>query len=275
MLLRRKRLGGAEVRVRDGGLLLRQYFFRDAGNLLGIDVALHAQHHIGRRVEDLVAVIEGLRGDLRDALHRTGDAVADGVMGIEHFQQIVVNPHTGVILAHADLLRDDALLLLHGLIGKIRGGDKVQQHPQIFLKALGALEVVAGDARGGKGVGVGPVCRENVQRVVAVRQVEHLMFQIVGHARRGVERPPVHSKAAAGSAVIRGEGGVEGGKILLRHHADLQSVVQYGGVQRLADAGIIMLVYCHLPFPLLRRSLPRPRRAGSRQDPALRCAQPS
>ena len=251
----------SEVRRGDRGLLFGEHLLRDLHDRLGVHVALHAQHHVGGGVEDPVAVVERFGGDVGDALHSPRNAVADGVVGIEHLQQIVVNRKAGIILAHADLLGDDALLLLHGLLGKVRGGDKVQQHAQVFLKALGALKVIAGDARGGEGVGVGPVCRQNVERAVAVRQVEHLVLQIMGHARRGVELAPIDRKAAAGPAVVCGKGGVEGGKILLRHHAYLQAVVENGGIQRLADAGVIKLLYLHLRLPLLR---PRRCRTGSR-----------
>ena len=216
-----------------------------------------------------MAVIERFGGDLRDAIHGSGYTVADGVMSIEHFQKIIVDRKAGVILSHADLLGDDALLLLHGLVGKVRSGDEMQQHAQVFFKALGTLEVVAGDARRGEGVGVGPVCREDIQGTVAVRQVEHLVFEIVGHARRSIELAPVHGEAAAGTAIIGGKGSIEGGKVLLRHHAHLKTVVKNGGKQRFADTGIIKLLYLHLPYPFLH-----PRRTGNRPCPVPRSLRP-
>ena len=81
-----------------------------------------------------------------DALHRPGDAVAYRVVVIEQPKQVIVDDHAGVILAHEYLLRDYPLLLCDRLIREVRGRYEVQQHPQVLLKALGALEVIAGHA---------------------------------------------------------------------------------------------------------------------------------
>ena len=81
-----------------------------------------------------------------NALHRPGDAVAYRVVVIEQAEQVIVDDHAGVILAHEYLLRDYAPLLCDRLIREVRGGHKVQQHAQVLLEALGTLEVIAGHA---------------------------------------------------------------------------------------------------------------------------------
>ena len=106
----------------------------------------------------------------------------------------------------------------------------MQQHPQVFLKALGALEVVTGHAAGGKGVGVGPVGGEDVQRVVPIGQVEHLVLQKMGYPRRGVDGLPLQLEAPVGPAVVDGEHRVAGGKPDLGHHVEPQPVFQHRAV---------------------------------------------
>ena len=106
----------------------------------------------------------------------------------------------------------------------------MQQHPQVFLKALGALEVVTGHAAGGKGVGVGPVGGEDVQRVVPIGQVEHLVLQKMGYPRRGVDGLPLQLEAPVGPAVVDGKHRVAGGEPGLGHHVEPQPVFQHRAV---------------------------------------------
>ena len=196
-----------------------------------------------------MAVVQGLVRDLRNALHRPGHPVPDGVVVIEHGEQVVVNADARVVLAHADLLGDDALLLLYRLRREIGGGDKVQQHTQVFLKALGTLKIIAGDAAGGEGVGVGPVGGENAQGVFPVGQVEHLVFQKMGHARRGVQSLPVHGEAAVGAAVIGGKDGIGRAEAGLGDHPQAQAVGQRGGIHALADIVVFIQLHLHPPPP--------------------------
>ena len=127
----------------------------------------------------------------------------------------------------------------------------MQQHTQVFLKALGTLKIIAGDAAGGEGVGVGAVGGENIQGVFPVGQVEHLMLQKMGHPRRGVQRLPVHGEAAVGAAVIGGKDGVGGTETGLWDHPQAQAVLQRGGIHALAY--IVILIQLHLHPPLSDR----------------------
>ena len=105
-----------------------------------------------------MAVIKCIGAYLRDALDAACHLIADGVVLIQHTHEPVVDDIAGVVLDHAYLLSDDALLLLHGLVGEVGGGDKLQQHAQVFLKARGAVKIIGGHAAGGEGVGLGSVC---------------------------------------------------------------------------------------------------------------------
>ena len=174
---------------------------------------------------------------------------------VELAEKLIVYRHAGVILAHEDFLRDYALLLLHRLRREIRRGDKMQQQAQVFLKGFRALKIVAGHVAGGESVRLRAVCGEKIHRAVAVRQVEHLVLKKMRHARRGVDGLAVQLKAPVGSAVIRGEGGVERRKALLRDDAELESVRKLGAVQRFAYIRVIMPLHRHRhPHPHPHRS---------------------
>ena len=123
----------------------------------------------------------------------------------------------------------------------------MEQHAEILRKALRTAEIVAGNSAGSESVGVGPVGGEDVQGIVPIGQVEHLVLQKMGHARRGVYCLPVQGKAAVGSAVVCGEDGVAGGKALLGHHVQPQAVGQHAAVQRLAYVGVFTPVHLHSP----------------------------
>ena len=122
--------------------------------------------------------------------------------GIELAQQPVVHGAAGAVLAHLDLLGDDALLLLHGLRREIGGGDKVQQQAQVFFKHPRAVEIVRRHIGRGEGIGIGAVLSQKRQSVVTVRQIKHLVFQIMGYAGWGVVSDAIQCKAAVSPAVI-------------------------------------------------------------------------
>ena len=106
----------------------------------------------------------------------------------------------------------------------------MQQKPQILFKQMRAAEIIAGDIRRGKGVRIGPVFRKQAQRAVAVRQIEHLVLEVVRDAGRRVIIRAVESKAPVGPAVIRREHGIEPGKARFWKHADAQTVFCCGAV---------------------------------------------
>ena len=132
-----------------------------------------------------MAVVEGLRRDVGDALHGSGDGGPGGGDLIESPEQPGVNLPVGVVLDHADFLADDALLLVHALLGEVGDGDEGQQNLQIFVKVVRGVEVVPGHGVGGEGVGLCAVFRQFLKGV-ALLGVEHLVFQIVGNSGGGV-----------------------------------------------------------------------------------------
>ena len=169
--------------------------------------------------------IQHLRRDLRDALDASDDLLTDRMMPVQQLQQTVVVGRARVILAHVDLLPDDPLLLLYRLFGEIGGGDKVQQEAQVLFKQPRAVKIVGRHIGGGERVGIGAVLRQKRQRVVPVRQVKHLVLQVVGHAGGGIVLDAVQRKAAVGPAVIGREDRVKARKTFLRENTDPQTVL--------------------------------------------------
>ena len=126
-----------------------------------------------------MAVVQGLCRDLADALHAAGNGGAGGTVVIQALHQLLIALPFRVILDHADLLTDDALLLLHRLVGKVGNGHKGQQDLQVLIELFGRAEIVAGNGVGGKGVGLRAVFRQLLQGV-ALGGIKHFMLQIVG-----------------------------------------------------------------------------------------------
>ena len=192
---------------------------------VGADIPHHGEDHVGGGVEGLVAVVEGLGGDLGDALHRPGDGDAAGVADVESLEQLLVDLPVGVILHHADLLGDDAPLLVHALLGEVGDGDEAEEDLQVLLKVLRAVEVVARHGAGGEGVGLGAVFRQ-VLHGAAVPGVEHLVLQIVGDAGGGVPPGAVQAETGVHPAVAGGEEGVFPAVAGFGDHTDGEAVPQ-------------------------------------------------
>lgn len=108
-------------------------------------------------VERLVAGVEGIGGDVGDGLLGAGDGHPDGVVVKQALHQAVEHLVLRVVLHHADLLSDDALLLVHALLGEVGDGHKGQEDFQVIIELLRALEEIAGDGRAGEGVGEAPL----------------------------------------------------------------------------------------------------------------------
>ena len=214
----------------------------------GIHVAHHRQHHVGRGVERLVTVIQRLCRDVGDALHRSGNAGPGGAVPVQSPHHTDVDLPVGVVLHHADLLTDDALLLSHALLGEIGNGHKGQQNFKVFLKVVGGVEIIAGHGVGGKRVGLRAVLRQLLEGV-ALLGVEHLVLQIVGDARRSVQPLAVQAEAGVHAAVSGGEKGVFLGVAGLGHHVNLQSVGQGLPVDGLSQPLVKALLHSAVSFP--------------------------
>ena len=214
-----------------------------------IHVTHSGQNHVGGRVKRLVALIERLRGDMGNALHRAGNGGSGGAVLIQCLHHAGVDLPVGVILDHTDLLADDALLLGNTLIRKIGHRHEGEKDLQILLKMLRRVEIVAGHGVGGEGVGLGAVFRQFLQGV-ALLGVEHLMLEIVGNARRGIQPLAVQPEPGVHAAVARGEKGVLLGVARLGHYTDLQSVGQGLPVNGLTDPLVKALIHSACSFPV-------------------------
>ena len=221
-----------------------------------IHVAHHCQNHVGGGVECLVAVVQRLRCDVGDTLHRPGDRGPGSALLVQGLHHPGVELPVGVVLDHADLLADDPTLLFHALPGEIGDGDEGEQGPKVLLKMLGGLKIIAGDGVAGKGVGGGPVGRQLLERV-ALSGVEHLVLQVVGNARRCVQPLTVQTEAGVHPAVPGGKEGVLLGVLRLGDHADLQSVGQHLPVDGLADPLVKRLLHSAVSFPFRKYTVSR------------------
>ena len=168
--------------------------------------------------------IEGFGRDFGDAVNRADHLFTDRMIFVQQLQQAVVVGVAGAVFTHADFLSDNTLLFLNSLVGKVRCRHKVQQKTQILFKQTRAAEIITGHVRRGERVRIGSVSRQQAQRAVAVRQIEHLVLQIMRDTGRRVIRLPVKCKAAIGSAVVRSENGIKTGEALLGKNADTQAV---------------------------------------------------
>ena len=203
-----------------------------------------------------MAVVQGLGGDLADALHGPGHGLADGAVTVQGLHHLAVDLPLGVVLDHADLLGDDALLLLHAFIGEVGDGHEGQQNPEIVIKMLGAVEIVGGNGVAGVGVGLGPAPGQ-VLHGAAVGGVEHLVLQIVGDAGRGIQPLAVQLKAHIHAAVAGGEEGELPGIPGLGHHADGQAVGQGLPDGLFPDAGVGKSFHQASSFPCRKYTVSR------------------
>ena len=189
-----------------------------------------------------MATVQGLGSDVGDALHGAGHGDTGGALPVQGLQHPLIDLPLRVVLDHADLLSNDALLLGHALVGEVRHRHKGQQLPQIFVKMLRAVEVVGRHGVAGEGVRLGAVFG-HLLHGVSVGGVEHLVFQIVGDACRGILPCAVLLKAQVHAAVA---GGVFPGVAGLVDHIGRQAVFQAAEGHRLVNAGII---HPHASFP--------------------------
>ena len=112
----------AVIPLNDGAAELGQHPVGQIDHMDRVHVAHHRQNHVGRGIKCLMAVIQRVRSDFGNALHCTGNAGAGRMAMIHGPQHPGVDLPVGVVLDHADLLTDDALLLGNTLIGEIENG---------------------------------------------------------------------------------------------------------------------------------------------------------
>ena len=203
---------------------------------LRVHVADDAQGHVAGLVEGIVALVEGFGGDVGDGLPAPGQGDAQGVVLVQRPLEVLVHPPGGVVFYHLNLLPDDALLLVHALLGEIALRDKGEQGAQVLLEPLGAVKIVSRHGRRREGVGRGAVGGEFLQGV-ALLGVEHLVFQKMRHPRRGLLPHAVLAEADVHAAVAGGEEGVGFQVAWAGDDLYLQAVVQDGLIADLAQSG--------------------------------------
>ena len=202
--------------------------------------------------------VQGLGGNVGDGLHTARHGYPDGVVDEQGLHQIHEQLPVGVVLDHADLLTDDALLLVHALLCEVGHGDEGEQNAQILLKILGGFKVIPGDGGAGKSVG-GRTLGCQILQGVSVLSIEHLMLQIVGHTGGGIVPLPIQTEAHIVAAVIGGEEGVALLEAGLGEYEHVQTVFQLLVVQFLPHAGVIQLLHgVRPPFPSGSTRYPAP-----------------
>jgi len=212
-----------------------------------VDIARHAEHEICGRVECRMAVLQDLRGDLTDGFDRSGDRNADGVMREHRAEQVLIGAGVGTVFIHADLLGDDAALLFYALGREPRCEHHAQQDAEVFGELFGAVEIIGRHGIAGEGVWVAAVGREEVHRVV-LRQVEHLVLQIMCHAVRRAAGNGAAGEGRVDGAVVHAEEGVAAGKAGLRDNAEEQAVFKPLLPVALAEAREFMQCHASSPF---------------------------
>ena len=200
-------------------------------HLVGGDATGHHQAHIVQVIVAIITAVQQFGSDLGDGLHGAGDVHADGVLVEQTLQHIEQHAAVGLVLAHTDLLTDDALLLLHRLLGEVGVLHELQQNLQAGQDILGGVEHIGGAVKGGVGVGAGAGLRKLTEGV-ALLALEQLVLQVVGdalghllHAAVGGGQHVVHR------AVFGGEHRVDGGSLGLRPHHDTQAALVGFGIE--------------------------------------------
>ena len=169
-------------------------------------------------------------------------------MGIHGLQQLIVDHVFRVILAHADFLGNNPLLLGHTLPSEVGHGNETQQGTQVLLKPLGALEKIASNVGGSECVVHRTVGRQNLQ-CAPVLGVKHLVLQKMGNPRRRV-----HPSASIPTLEAQVHPPIPGGKkgklfTIFRtfDHDHPQAVGQLMGVYCLSQCGIFQTLHLTLP----------------------------
>ena len=134
-------------------------------------------------VERAVAAVQQIVCNFRNALNSAGDVDANRMLLVQTAQHVEEYPPAGVVVAHADLLPDNALFLGNAFRREVRRLDKGEQDLQRSLEVVGAAEEIAGLVERGERVGVGTSLGVQVEHI-AVLVLEQLVFQEVGDALR-------------------------------------------------------------------------------------------
>ena len=117
---------------------------------------------------------------MRNGLLRSRNVNLHVVVHKERIQKPVIKLVEGLVVAHTDLLTDDAHFLFHRLGGKIGLGHKFQKHGKIFVIAVGSGEEIRGHFRRGESVTACTKGGKMCEGVAAVLILKQLMLQKMG-----------------------------------------------------------------------------------------------
>ena len=104
------------------------------------------------------------------------------MLAIQAGRQIFKDAAVGIVQMHADLLIDDADLLLNALLCEIGSGDELQQQFQRAFKVFGAGNIVGGHIIAGEGIGARTQRSQFRRHIPITGKIEHFMLQKMGDA---------------------------------------------------------------------------------------------
>ncbi len=153
---------------------------------LGLDVADHHHHRVGRLVVALVERAQLLGADLAERLAGAQHGFAVGVLAVEGGVHRLVERVPGIALVHRDLFEDHLALGLHLGLVEQEALEPVELEVERSLPAVGrGGEVVDGRVVAGEGV-VDPAQRAgdpvDLAEAVAGRALEHHVLEEMGGA---------------------------------------------------------------------------------------------
>ena len=177
-------------------------------------------------IEGPVTLVKIIRRDLGNALHRAGNVNFHRVSVVKRIEQVEHHAPLRVIVIHADLLADDALLLAHRLLREIRFLHEIEQDLQRLIETVCAGEQIAGAVKGRIGIGGGTRFGIALKRV-PVFALKQFVLEIMRDAlRHGAGLLALHAEGGVNRTVMRAEHGIGRTVVFLR----IEQNPQAGGV---------------------------------------------
>ena len=236
-------------------------------------VAGAGQHHVVQIVEALVAFVEQVGRNVRDGLLRAGDVDFDRVLVVQALEQVEEDLPARLVEVHADLLPDDALFLLHRLLGEVRVLDKVEEDLEVLPEVGRTGEQVTGAVEGRVGVGAGAGLREPFEGIQFFTFKEFVFKEVSRAPGQDLFFPAFDLQCVVDGPVVgpddRVGGRITGFRVDQDGEAGLVADLVIGVAQKLIS---VFDDVCHVsPPPRRRRS-----RCPSEGTPCrARCCSPS
>ena len=189
-----------------------------------------------------------------DGLLRPGDVDLHGVLVVKRAEQVEEDLPARLVEVHADLLPDDALLLLHRLLGEVGVLDEVEEDLEVLPEVGRAGEQVTGAVEGRVGVGAGAGLREPFEGIQFFT-FKKFVFEEVGRAPgQDLLFPAFDLQRVVDGAVIGPDDRVGGRITGFRIDEDGESRLVADLVVGVAQQVVFMLDdVCHVSPPPRRR----------------------